>query len=120
MFLESVVVLALSPLVLASISLLDPSDYADLDADAADNDLIADYTTDNGGPMYQSDDIYGRYNYTDTDISLSSETISVNANDTSVLVITESSTANLSNVKIIKEGYCTWLNQASFFGVNAA
>ncbi|KAL4947828.1 hypothetical protein BDW69DRAFT_189834 [Aspergillus filifer] len=114
------VFLALSRLALSSITILDTSDYADLVADAADNALVADYTTDNGGAMYQTDDIAGRYFYSDEDVSLFYKTLSVDANDTSVLVLTESSTANLSNVEIIKEGYCTWLNQASFFGVNAA
>ncbi|KAL4798794.1 hypothetical protein BDV19DRAFT_385877 [Aspergillus venezuelensis] len=109
---------ALSRLALGSITILDTSDYADLVADAADNALVADYTTDNGGAMYQTDDIAGRYIYSDGDISLSHETLSVDANDTSVLVLTEGSTANLSNVEIIKEGYYTWLNQASFFRPN--
>ncbi|KAL2841750.1 hypothetical protein BJY01DRAFT_256959 [Aspergillus pseudoustus] len=112
--------LALSPLALGSISVIDPSDYADLSADAKDNTILADYTTDNGGPMYLSADIAGRYSYSDTDVEYDHTTLSVNANDTSVLVITEGSTANLSYVTIVKEGYTTWLNQASFFGVNAA
>ncbi|KAL4959056.1 uncharacterized protein BDV14DRAFT_194077 [Aspergillus stella-maris] len=114
------VFLALSRIALGSITILDTSDYADLAADAADNALVADYTTDNGGAMYQTDHIAGRYFYSDEEISLFYETLSVNANDTSVLVLTNGSTANLSNIEIIKEGYCTWLNQASFFGVNAA
>jgi hypothetical protein len=46
--------------------------------------------------------------------------LTVNANDTSVLVATHGATVNLSHVEVIKEGYCTWLNQASFFGINAA
>lgn len=37
-----------------------------------------------------------------------------------MLVATDSSNVNISHVSIVKEGYSTWLNQASFFGVNAA
>ncbi|KAL3462462.1 hypothetical protein BJX64DRAFT_277181 [Aspergillus heterothallicus] len=120
MSIKPLALLALSRLVLGSISIVDPSDYADLRADASDNAILADYTTDNGGPMYLADNITGRYIYYDTDVEFDHTTLSVNANDTSVLLITEGSSANLSSVEIIKEGYTTWLNQASFFGVNAA
>ncbi|KAL3489195.1 hypothetical protein BJX62DRAFT_239282 [Aspergillus germanicus] len=112
--------LSLAPFALGSITVHDPGDYVDLSADVQDNALLADYTTDGGGPMYLIDDIAGQYSYRDTDVELDHETLSVDANDTSVLVITDGSNANLSHVDVVKRGYSTWLNQASFFGTNAA
>jgi hypothetical protein len=108
------------PLVLASVSIVDPSNYADLVADAKDNALVADYITDNGGPMDLVYNITGPYYYYNKEGELHHETLSVHANDTSVLVGTEDAAVNLSYVSVIKEGYSTWLTQASFFGVNAA
>ncbi|GCB25755.1 hypothetical protein AAWM_08640 [Aspergillus awamori] len=112
--------LACLPLALATVTVLDPSDYADLAADATDNTLEADYTTDNGGPQYLLYNITGPYYYSDEDGEIDHQTLTVDANDTSVLVVTEGSAVNVSYTDVIKEGYSTWLNQASFFGVNAA
>ncbi|PYH32051.1 uncharacterized protein BO87DRAFT_441599 [Aspergillus neoniger CBS 115656] len=112
--------LACLPLALATITVLDPSDYADLAADATDNTLEADYTTDNGGPQYLLYNITGPYYYSDEDGEIDHQTLTVDANDTSVLVVTEGSAVNVSYTDVIKKGYSTWLNQASFFGVNAA
>ncbi|RAL03352.1 uncharacterized protein BO80DRAFT_17341 [Aspergillus ibericus CBS 121593] len=112
--------LACVPLALASITVLDPSDNADLTADAADNALEVDYTTDNGGPSYLLYNITGPYYYSDEDAEVSHQTLSVNANDTSVLVATDGAVVNVSYTDVVKKGYSTWLNQASFFGVNAA
>lgn len=117
---KSLFLLSLSPIALGLVSIVDPSDYVNLSADAEDNALLADYTTDNGGPIYLIDDLAGQYTYRDADAELDHETLSVNANDTSVLLITEGSNVNISHVDIVKRGYSTWLNQASFFGRNAA
>jgi hypothetical protein len=117
---QSLLLFAFSSLVLGSVSIVDPSDYADLPGDVKDNAIMADYTTDNGGPMSLSYNITGPYYYVDKAAELDHKTLTVNANDTSVLVATHGATVNLSHVEVIKEGYCTWLNQASFFGVNAA
>ncbi|KAJ5679969.1 hypothetical protein N7462_008213 [Penicillium macrosclerotiorum] len=116
----SVLLLAAASFVRASVTIVDPSNYADLAADASDNALLADYTTDNGGVQYLIYDITGPYYYYDTDASLEHRTVSVDKNDTSVVVATDGSQLNISYVTVIKEGYSTWLNQASFFGVNAA
>ncbi|PYH92411.1 hypothetical protein BO71DRAFT_457442 [Aspergillus ellipticus CBS 707.79] len=112
--------LTLLSLVLASITVDDPSDYADLAADATDNALGVDYTTDNGGPSYLIYNITGPFYYADEDAEIDHHTLSVDANDTSVLVVTEGAVVNLSYSNVVKEGYSTWLNQASFYGVNAA
>lgn len=120
MALKSLFFVSLLPIVLGSVSVLDPGDYVNLSADVEDNALLADYTTDGGGPLYLIDDIAGRYTYRDTDVELHHETLIVDADDTSVLLITEGSHVNLSHVDVVKRGYSTWLNQASFFGTNAA
>ncbi|GFF53414.1 hypothetical protein IFM46972_09774 [Aspergillus udagawae] len=120
MAMQSLLLFAFTSLVLGSVSIVDPSDYADLPGDVKDNAIMADYTTDNGGPMSLSYNITGPYYYVDKNAELDHKTLAVNANDTSVLVATHGANVNLSHVEVIKEGYCTWLNQASFFGVNAA
>ncbi|KAL6235087.1 hypothetical protein BDW75DRAFT_230593 [Aspergillus navahoensis] len=81
---QSLLLLALSSLTRSSVSIEDPSNSADLAADLGDNAIMADYTT--------------RRPY------VNHETLSVDANDTGVLVATNRAS----------------LNQASFFGVNAA
>ncbi|PKX97938.1 uncharacterized protein P174DRAFT_426290 [Aspergillus novofumigatus IBT 16806] len=116
MAMQSLLWFAFSSLVLGSVSIVDPSDYADLPGDVKDDATMADYTTDNGGPMSLSYNITGPYYYVDKAAELDHKTLTVNANDTSVLVATHGATVNLSHVEVIKEGYCTWLNQASFFG----
>lgn len=46
--------------------------------------------------------------------------LTVSKNDTSVVVITENSTVNLTQSTVIKHGYSTDLYQSSFYGLNAA
>ncbi|OJJ47363.1 hypothetical protein ASPZODRAFT_142097 [Penicilliopsis zonata CBS 506.65] len=117
----TLVLLGLASLALGSVTIVDPSNYADLAADTADNALLANYWTDNGGPQELIYNITGPYYFSATDgVALAHQVLSVDANDTSVVVITEDSAVNLSYVTVVKEGYATWLNQASFFGVNAA
>ncbi|KAJ5651983.1 hypothetical protein N7507_009409 [Penicillium longicatenatum] len=106
------------PLAFASITLLDPSDYVDVNADDSDNALAMDYK--NPGVTYQTISVTGPYYYSDKDVSLAHRVYEVKKNDTSVIVVTDSSDANMSSVDVIKYGYASSLNQASFFGVNAA
>ncbi|KAL2835349.1 hypothetical protein BJY01DRAFT_252726 [Aspergillus pseudoustus] len=117
---KSLALLSLSPFVLSSVIISDPGDYVNLSADVEDNAILADYLTDDGGPTELIYDITGPYAYHDADAELDHQTLSVDANDTSVVVITEGSNVNLSRVDVVKRGYSTWLNQASFYGVNAA
>lgn len=71
----------------ASVILLDPSDYADLAADAADDSILADF---NITPvLYQVNAIEGPYYISSTDETISHETLTVDENDTSVVVVTE-------------------------------
>lgn len=102
----------------ATITILDPSDYADLAADAADNNLTADW---NYAPLsYQAYAITGPYVYNDTSKEISHKTLTVSKGDTSVVVITENATVNLTQSTVIKHGYSTDLYQSSFYGLNAA
>lgn len=116
----SILLLAAAYFARGSVTIVDPSNYADLTADAADNAIMADYTTDNGGPMDLIYDITGPYYYRDKDVTQSYKNLSVDKNDTSVVVGTDGSQINLTYVTVVKEGYSTWLTQASFYGVNAA
>ncbi|PWY75208.1 hypothetical protein BO94DRAFT_210104 [Aspergillus sclerotioniger CBS 115572] len=110
--------LFLSAFGAATVTIHDPGDFADLVAGAADDALTADW--DYTPTTYQVDAITGAYEYSSTTENLSHEIIAVSANDTSVLVITESSEVNVSYSTIIKHGYSSDLYQASFFGSNAA
>ncbi|KAJ5279588.1 hypothetical protein N7478_004960 [Penicillium angulare] len=118
----SVLLLAATSASLArgSVTIADPSNYADLTADVSDNAIMVDYTTDNGGPMDLIYDITGPEYFYDKKGSISHTTVSVDKNDTSVVVGTDGAEVTIEYSTVIKEGYGTWLNQASFFGVNAA
>lgn len=113
-----VLILLLAALSTATITIVDPSDFADLAADAADNALTANW---NYAPLsYQAYSITGPYAYNDTSIEISHKTLTVAKNDTSVVVITENSQVNISGSTVIKNGYSTDLYQSSFYGLNAA
>ncbi|KAJ5798863.1 uncharacterized protein N7503_006368 [Penicillium pulvis] len=102
----------------ATITIVDPSDYADLSADAADNALTANW--DYQPLSYQAYAITGPSSYSGEEKDISHKTLSVSTNDTSVVVITEDSQVNISDSTIIKHGYSTDLYQSSFYGLNAA
>lgn len=115
----SAYVLSFSSVALAAVSVSDPSDYADLAADASDNAIKAVYDIE--PILYQTNSILGPYYYSDgNDTSLDHTTLSVGANDTSVIVATEGTSLNLSYVTVVKSGYSSNLYQASFYGLNAA
>lgn len=116
---SSLLLLAFASLALAAISIEDPGDYADLDADAADNAIKAIYDIE--PILYQTNDILGPYFYSDgNDTSADHTNFTVDANDTSVIVVTEGTQLNLSYVDVVKFGYSSNLFQASFYGLNAA
>ncbi|KAJ5287400.1 hypothetical protein N7478_003086 [Penicillium angulare] len=102
----------------AAVTLLDPSDYLDLGVDADDNALAADY--ENPGATYQTIAITGPHYFFDNETTLARETYTVDQNDTSVIVITEESNIDMTYIDVIKNGYASSLNQASFYGANAA
>lgn len=80
-------ILLFAALTRATVTIIDPSVYADIAADDADNELIVewDYTP----TLYQLYDITDPYFYTDTDDTISHDTLQVAENDTSVIVITQ-------------------------------
>jgi len=71
----------------AWVKVLDPSDYADLKLDTADNAIKANYNVP--GILYQLEDIVGVVTISDTAETISHEILSVDANDTSVIVVTD-------------------------------
>ncbi|KAL1616984.1 hypothetical protein SLS56_011172 [Neofusicoccum ribis] len=133
---SSLLLLALARSAAAAVSVGDPSDSADLVADASDNAIKAVYDIE--PILYQTNAIEGPYYYTDgNDTSADHTTFTVDANDTSVIVVTEGTSLNLSYVDVVKYGYSSNLYarsphvsskatltqpsyQASFYGLNAA
>ncbi|PYH92257.1 hypothetical protein BO71DRAFT_284160, partial [Aspergillus ellipticus CBS 707.79] len=110
--------LLLSTMSSATITIRDPSDSANLTADASDNALTADW---NYTPTtYQTDAITGPYTYTNTTDTIAHATLTASTTDTSVLVIPSSSNLTISDTTILKHGYSSDLYQSSFFGLNAA
>ncbi|KAJ5726020.1 uncharacterized protein N7483_007377 [Penicillium malachiteum] len=102
----------------ATVTILDPSDFADLSVDAKDDALTADW--DYQPLSYQAIAVTGPYHYSDVEKDVSQKTLFVSTNDTSVVVITQDSHVNISDSTIIKHGYSTDLYQSSFYGINAA
>ncbi|KAM0751313.1 hypothetical protein T439DRAFT_313638 [Meredithblackwellia eburnea MCA 4105] len=76
-----------------------------------------------GAPnFYLESPLQYAYSYSggSNDTTLEHETFCVNKNDTCVIVITEGAKVDFDHVDVVKYGYFSDLNQASFFGVNAA
>jgi hypothetical protein len=114
----SFLILLFAAVSAATITILDPSDFASLRSDAADNVLTANW--DYAPLSYQAYAITGPYFYNNTSKGVSHKTLSVSKNDTSVVVITEDSHVNISQSTVIKHGYSSDLYQSSFYGLNAA
>ena len=106
--------ICLASLATATITISDPSDTIDPANWAADNALLADFNIQ--PVLYQTEAIVGPYSYSDKDLSISHTSLTVNANDTSVLVIANGSNIDVSYTDIVKFGYCSNLYQASFYG----
>lgn len=58
--------------------------------------------------------------FEDNNTLLAYETLTVDANDTSVILVAEGANLDLSYVDVIKYGYSSNLDDASFWGFNAA
>ncbi|RMZ85512.1 hypothetical protein DV737_g703, partial [Chaetothyriales sp. CBS 132003] len=117
-YISALALLALSQPSLAGVSVYDPSDDYDVSVDASDNTILQDW--DYEPTSYQVFTIEGPEYLDGVNTTISHQTFSVDANDTSVVVITDDSTVTLEYVTIVKEGFSTDLYQSSFFGVNAA
>ncbi|KUI70837.1 hypothetical protein VM1G_06180 [Cytospora mali] len=103
---------------LAAVALQDPSDIIPASAWAADNALIADYNIPM--PASQPSDILAKHVFKENQTSIRYAVYTVDANDTSVILVSDSATLDLSYVNVIKYGYSTNLNDASAYGFNAA
>lgn len=99
---------------LGTFIITDPSDAINPADWKADNLLLANYNI--AAILYQTSPIVGPYSYDATATNISHKTLSVNRNDTSVLVISNQSDVNVDYTTIIKYGYSSNLYQASFFG----
>ena len=102
-------------LAAATVTITDPSDLVNPAAWAADNARLANY---NVQPLlYQFIPTVGATTFNNKKgINMSHETLSVDANDTSVVVVTNGSNVNIAYTNIVKFGYASNLLQSSFFG----
>ncbi|KAF3771410.1 hypothetical protein M406DRAFT_35990 [Cryphonectria parasitica EP155] len=104
--------------VIALVSVGDPSDVIPPSDWAADNAIVPDYNVP--FPSVQPSNIVAKYVFDDNSTSISHESFTVDANDTSVILVTDGADLALSHVDVIKFGYSSNLDDASFWGFNAA
>jgi hypothetical protein len=98
----------------ATLTIQDPSDSISGAAWAADNAVLADY---NVQPLlYQIIPVVGPYVFNGTTTAVDHQYYTVDANDTSVVIITEGSNVTITYSEIVKFGYASNLLQSSFFG----
>ncbi|KAH7124697.1 hypothetical protein EDB81DRAFT_860912 [Dactylonectria macrodidyma] len=112
------VLAALARAAVASITVSDPSDTI-LPSDwTADDALWADYDI----PMFstQPRDLLTAYTYDNGSTTVRHRDFSTDQNDTCVIVVSEGAHLTAAHVDIIKSGYSSNLNEASFYGFNAA
>lgn len=98
----------------ATITITDPSDTINPADWAFDNALLADYEIE--PILYQTQAIVGPYSYTSKRFKITRALLATSANDTSALIISNSSHIEVSYSVIVKFGYCSNLYQASFYG----
>lgn len=112
--LQGLAFISFASLVLGTLTISDPSDVINPADWQADNALLADYKIK--PVLYQTNAIAGPYSYNGKSQNISHETLTVNKNDTSVLVIANQSDVSIDYTTIVKYGYCSNLYQASFYG----
>ncbi|KAJ5784705.1 uncharacterized protein N7503_009917 [Penicillium pulvis] len=105
-------------LALASITIEDPSDVINPASWAADNAIVPDY--DIAMVSSQPSDILATHKVNGKTSSANHVTWSATANDTSVLVVANDASFTGTYMNFEKSGYSTNLNDASFWGFNAA
>lgn len=110
-----VLLLPLLTFALASVSVYDAGDYYNISADTADNALISNYSV---AASTYFPELNGVYHLIDDDLLLNHTQLSVNENDTSIIVA-DNSNVTLDYVELFKQGYSSNLNDASFYGVNS-
>lgn len=108
-------ILYLAAFAEATITFEDPSDALSPSYWAADNAILADYQNASTA-LYQFIAITGSYVYNAMDGNITRASLYGDANDTSVLVVANSSEVYLSHSTVTKLGYSSDLTQAAFFG----
>lgn len=109
------ITLCVAALTEATITFEDPSDDLSPSYFTADNAILADYQ-DASTNMYEWIAITGPYVYDENEGNITRAALYENANDTSVLVVANSSEVYLSHSSVTKLGYSSDLTQAAFFG----
>lgn len=110
-------ILCLAALTKATIVFQDPSDDLSPSYWTDDNALLADYQ-DASTALYEFISITGANVYNEEDGNITRASLYENANDTSVLVVANSSDVYLSHSTVTKFGYSSDLTQAAFFGTS--
>ncbi|KAK7415153.1 hypothetical protein QQX98_006097 [Neonectria punicea] len=102
----------------ATVTVNDPSDIISPSDWAKDNAILADYNI----PFIESQpsDLKSAYHFDHGHKLVEHKALSTNKNDTSVIVVSDGAHLTASHVDILKTGYSTNLNTASFYGFNAA
>ncbi|KAI1340558.1 hypothetical protein F5Y15DRAFT_43155 [Xylariaceae sp. FL0016] len=118
MFTSRQLVAALAGCVQAAVLIHDPSDVISSADYTADNSIVPDYNV--GMPAVQPEDLQASYYVAGESKSWNHTTLSASENDTSVVLVSDGGDLTLSHVDILKTGYSSNLNWASFWGFNAA
>jgi hypothetical protein len=106
--------LSLFSLFGATLTIQDPSDTITSSSWLKDNAILADY---NVPPiLYQIIPTIGKYMYNSSSTTVSHEYLTVDKNDTSLVVITDGAKVNIDYSTIVKFGYASNLLQSSFYG----
>lgn len=108
------IIAAFGALAASDFIISDPSNVINPADWTADNAILADYNIT--PTLYQTNPIEGAYVYTDQNASITRQYLTVDANDTSVLVISNGSTATVNYTEIVKFGHGSNLFQESFYG----
>lgn len=111
---SSTILIGFAATATAIFTVTDPSDVINPADWTADNAILADYNIT--PTLYQTNAIEGAYMYDNRDMNISRKYLTVDKNDTSVLVIANGSTASVSNTEVLKFGYGSNLFQESFYG----
>jgi hypothetical protein len=111
-------IFSLASVVLAKVSISDPSDVISPLLWTADNAIIPDYNV----PFVsvQPENLLAAYEFESNSTTISHRTFSTSLNDTSVILVAEKAELDLSFVDIEKSGYASNLLWSSFYGFNAA
>jgi hypothetical protein len=115
--LSRTICLLFASLASATLTIQDPSDTVNPALWKVDNARLVDYK-DVQPILYQIIPVVGQHVYNDTTTTVSHELLTVDANDTSAVVITDGAKVNIECSDIVKFGYASNLLQSSFFGIS--